>query len=200
MENQDKKREIIIEAAIKRFAHFGLAKTTMTEIASDLSLSKALLYYYFPDKLSLYTAVLESIINTVDKELAEGVSAIKDSEQAMFFFLDKRHEYVQKYYNIIDYIRVSGPDIPESILTILTKARDSEIALIAAAIQHGIDSRLLKKRDAGQAASLLMDAFMGMRYMAFNNKLPFQLSSTHFEDLLQRQKQLASIFLKGLEE
>lgn len=54
MENQDKKRILIIEAALKRFAHYGLSKTTMTEIAKDISFSKALLYYYFPDKLSLY--------------------------------------------------------------------------------------------------------------------------------------------------
>ena len=59
MDSQDKKRQLIIDSAIKRFAHFGLSKTTMTEIASDLSMSKALLYYYFPDKISLYSAVLE---------------------------------------------------------------------------------------------------------------------------------------------
>lgn len=47
--SQDLKREAIIEAAIKRFAHFGVGKTTMTEIGNDLSLSKASLYYYFPD-------------------------------------------------------------------------------------------------------------------------------------------------------
>src|SRR5690606_24609678 len=105
MDNQDKKRELIIEAALKRFAHFGLAKTTMTEIASDISLSKALLYYYFPDKISLYAAVLEHLINEVDAHLSAGVLAIKNSEEALVYFLDKRHEFIQKYYNLIDYLR-----------------------------------------------------------------------------------------------
>ena len=59
---QDKKREAIIEAAKKRFSHFGVGKTTMNEIADDLSISKASLYYYFPDKLNLYAAVLQTII------------------------------------------------------------------------------------------------------------------------------------------
>ena len=58
---QDQKQENIIQAAIKRFAHFGVSKTTMSEIAADLSLSKASLYYYFPDKLNLYAEVLRSI-------------------------------------------------------------------------------------------------------------------------------------------
>ncbi|MGI8637960.1 MAG: TetR/AcrR family transcriptional regulator, partial [Segetibacter sp.] len=42
---QDKKRDVIIQAAQKRFSHFGVDKTTMNEIADDLSISKASLYY-----------------------------------------------------------------------------------------------------------------------------------------------------------
>ena len=34
--NVDEKKFIILEAAKKRFAHFGMAKTTMAEIAKDL--------------------------------------------------------------------------------------------------------------------------------------------------------------------
>ena len=200
MENQDKKRELIIEAALKRFAHFGLAKTTMTEIASDLSLSKALLYYYFPDKISLYTAVLENIINEINTDLAKELVSIKDSKKALVYFLDKRHEYIQKYYNILDYIRVSGPDLPENISKILMKAKEIEIELITAVIQIGIDKKELKVSDAREAASLLMDAFMGMRYLVFSNKQPFQLPKEHFESLLDRHKKLGLIFLDGLRE
>jgi TetR/AcrR family transcriptional repressor of mexJK operon len=47
MGNADVKRIKILEAATRRFAHFGMAKTTMSEIAKDLNFSKALLYYYF---------------------------------------------------------------------------------------------------------------------------------------------------------
>ena len=63
MGNADVKRIKILEAATRRFAHFGMAKTTMSEIAKDLNFSKALLYYYFPDKNSLYSAVFEYVID-----------------------------------------------------------------------------------------------------------------------------------------
>lgn len=198
MENQDKKRELIIEAALKRFAHFGLAKTTMSEIASDLSFSKALLYYYFPDKISLYAAVLEHIIDETNATLSTGVKAFTNSCEALIFFLDKRHEFIQKYYNIIDYLRISGPDIPQSIIQILQKAKDAEVNLMSEAIKSDLDNKELTHAEALEAASLLMDAFMGMRYVAFSNKLPFQLPKGHFESLLDRQKKLSTIFLKGL--
>lgn len=198
MDNQDKKRQAIIDAAIKRFAHFGLAKTTMAEIASDLSLSKALLYYYFPDKISLYAAVLEIIISEFEKELSAGLGRFHDPKKALFFLLDKRQEFVQKYYNMLDYIRAAGHDLPESISLILENARNKEISLMASAIQKGIDNKQFKIKDANEAASLLMDAFIGMRYLVFSNKQQFQLSSEHFNILLDRQKKLGSIFLKGL--
>lgn len=54
---EDSKVVIILEAARKRFAHFGISKTTMNEIAADIGMSKASLYYYFPDKEKLFVAL-----------------------------------------------------------------------------------------------------------------------------------------------
>ena len=55
------KLDHILEAAIKRFSHFGVNKTTMTEIADDLAISKPALFYYFQDKNSLIAAVAEKL-------------------------------------------------------------------------------------------------------------------------------------------
>ena len=52
------KQQIIIDAARDRFAHFGFSKVTMDEIASDVELGKASLYYYFPTKEELFKAVI----------------------------------------------------------------------------------------------------------------------------------------------
>ena len=49
----------ILSAAQKRFGLYGLEKTSMKEIAADLGMSKASLYYYFPDKEGLFKAVVE---------------------------------------------------------------------------------------------------------------------------------------------
>ena len=51
------RREHILEAAVRRFAHFGVQKTTMTEIADDLGMSKEALFYYCTDKHSVTRAV-----------------------------------------------------------------------------------------------------------------------------------------------
>lgn len=198
MDNQDKKRQLIIDSAIKRFAHFGLSKTTMTEIASDLSMSKALLYYYFPDKISLYSAVLENIINEIDGELRKGVESIKSTDKAILYVLEKRQEYILKYSTILDYIRTAGSDLPENIQKIIENAKSSETHIITSVLQRGIDKGELKVQDAQESALLLMDALIGMRYIAFSQRKGFQIDQDQLHSLLHRQKKLALIFLKGL--
>jgi TetR/AcrR family transcriptional repressor of mexJK operon len=52
------KHAAILDAAQKRFARYGLTKVTMDEIAADLGISKAALYYYFPNKEDIYRNVV----------------------------------------------------------------------------------------------------------------------------------------------
>jgi len=194
MENQDKKKEVIIEAAIKRFAHFGLAKTTMTEIASDLSLSKALLYYYFPDKINLYAAVLEHLVKDIGDDIRQGLININSSIEALNFYLTERHNFLKKYSNVFEFIRTTSPEMPPLIASVLEKAKQTEIEQISTAIKKQENLSIT----ADEAALLLYDAFVGMRAPVFHSSKTFQLDIEVFETLLERQKKLGEIFLKGL--
>lgn len=57
MAEKDNVRSQIIEAAKKRFSHFGYAKTTMAEVATDCSMSPGNLYRFFPGKLDIAEAI-----------------------------------------------------------------------------------------------------------------------------------------------
>jgi AcrR family transcriptional regulator len=50
-------RSQIIDAAKRRFSHFGYGKTTMAEIAADCSMSPGNLYRFFPGKLDIAEAI-----------------------------------------------------------------------------------------------------------------------------------------------
>ena len=52
-------RDAILQAALAEFAQEGLAGARMDAIADSAGVNKALLYYYFHDKESLYGAVLD---------------------------------------------------------------------------------------------------------------------------------------------
>lgn len=56
MDEKAETRARILEAAGKRFMHYGYAKTTMSEIAADLKMSTGNLYRFYPSKLDIAEA------------------------------------------------------------------------------------------------------------------------------------------------
>lgn len=50
-------RQIILDAAMARFQHYGYAKTTMSEIAKDCGMSAGNIYRFFPSKLDIAEAM-----------------------------------------------------------------------------------------------------------------------------------------------
>mgnify|MGYP003575858484 CR=1 FL=1 len=199
MENQDKKRELIIEAALKRFAHFGLNKTTMNEIASDISFSKALLYYYFPDKLSLFAAVMDFIMAKIESEVQEGLKKQTSAYDAILFYLDKRQEFVRKYFNLLEFVVSTGPDLPPELSELFKRGRKAEENTVTAIIEQGNRSGAFKVSNPTEVSLILLDALAGMRFNYFSPTKSFYPEKMQFEQLLEKEKKLATIFFKGLQ-
>lgn len=57
------KGQQIVDAAIRRFIYYGIAKTTMEDIAQDIALAKPSLYHYFDSKNHLVRAVFDHVLN-----------------------------------------------------------------------------------------------------------------------------------------
>lgn len=71
MQNHDR-HTAILNAARERFGRHGLTKVTMDEIAADLGMSKAALYYYFPTKEDLY----RHVVAVEQRDFADRMEAI----------------------------------------------------------------------------------------------------------------------------
>jgi len=199
MMNADKKRTQILEAATRRFAHFGLAKTTMAEIAQDLSFSKALLYYYFPDKNALYAAVLEHVINQSFDEMGQAVAAIDDCHEAMMFASDKRIEFVTRYYNLLEYSISAVQQVPDVMACVLEDSKDKERSMLANILKKGVETGELQVDDVNEAAEILLFALVGMRFSILKDiKGMLFPTKEEFDGILALQKKMATIFLKGL--
>ncbi|HEV2708673.1 MAG TPA: TetR/AcrR family transcriptional regulator [Edaphobacter sp.] len=61
----DKTRERILRAALQEFSAHGLAGARTDAIAEAATVNKALLYYYFKNKESLYDAAFKAVIDRV---------------------------------------------------------------------------------------------------------------------------------------
>lgn len=196
--SQDLKRDAIIEAAIKRFAHFGVAKTTMTEIATDLSISKALLYYYFPDKLNLYAAVLKSITEETGARDEESITSEKDPSKAIQTFLERRTDFIIRYYNILEYLKTASSNMTDELKSLFDFFRKHELGRIISIIEKGKNAKRFKIEDVKGAAELYFDCMQGLRATILTHNPNFFPDKKQFQAILKKEKQFTEIFFKGL--
>ena len=198
MENQDKKRLLIINAALKRFAHYGLAKTTMTEIAKDIAFSKALLYYYFPDKLSLYVSVIEHLMHSISKDLLKSVERTTTCSEGVLMLLQKRQGYIQKYYNLLEYAKTVGPELPEDLSEKFNKARAFELKIISSLFQKGIVNGEFSIEEPILTTEIFIEALAGIHFNILNKDRSMFPGKDQFKQIFIKEKKFADIFLAGL--
>lgn len=95
----DAKKEQIIQSALRRFAHYGFDKTTMSEIAADMNITKANLYYYYPDK----NALIKDVITFLSEESLKQQYTVIDEYngnlvETLCEVLECRAERLKRYY------------------------------------------------------------------------------------------------------
>ena len=107
-EKPSKEREKpIIEAARKRFAHYGFSKVTMEEIAADAEMGKASLYYYFPTKEELFSALsfrpIQNAASQTLKYVQKGYRRIfgKVWNEFILKFSFGKHSFEQFQFNFL---------------------------------------------------------------------------------------------------
>ena len=199
-EQQDIKREKILEAAYEQFLHYGYSNTTMNAIAGSLSLSKALLYYYFPDKSQLYIAVTRKLASEYLKILQDGVSKITDLKEACVFQRDHHHNFRLNNYNFFDYIMLNEQNMPDAIWEIVDDIRQAEMNLLGDVVIAETERGNIKPVDNPQEiVGLLLDALHGVRVgsAAYNKKNSFPRKE-HLDEIHNKRLLLIDIFIKGL--
>ncbi|RPD48841.1 TetR/AcrR family transcriptional regulator [Paracnuella aquatica] len=195
--SHDKKRDAIIDAALRRFAHFGVAKTTMAEIGADLAISKASLYYYFPDKINLYAAVLKSIVDKSEREDGPAVDAEPDPAKAMELFLERRTEFIIKYYNILEFLR-HKTGAPEELVPVFEDVKERELRRINAIVERGAAQGIFAINNPEDKARLLFECLEGLRHIHLERQSSFFPDKSKFQAILHREKEFSQIFLNGL--
>jgi TetR/AcrR family transcriptional regulator len=71
----EESRAAILRAAAKEFSEFGIAGARTDAIAREARVNKALLYYYFEDKETLYSAVLDHAFSAMKDKVFEALDS-----------------------------------------------------------------------------------------------------------------------------
>ena len=192
------KVKMILEASQKRFGLFGIEKTSMREIADDLKLSKASLYYYFPDKESLYKAVVEKEQAEFISNISVKISSITDPELLLLEYAGTRLSYFRTLLNLsrLRFESYSGlkPGFRESIRVF----KESEKDIISKIFEKGISGGIFFIGDTDQTASLFLDLLKGLRVTVVNEKETLFIEQDEYELLLRKTIAFTKIFIRGI--
>ncbi|UKJ09036.1 TetR/AcrR family transcriptional regulator [Solitalea lacus] len=194
----DDKQDLIVEAALKRFAHYGPAKTTMNEIADDLRLSKALIYYYFPDKASLFTAVLEKILDDYFLEISCEANHAKSVEIALMNLNEVRHEFFTRYFLNMGLNRNFLEGNKNTIDKVVIKAMNREKNFVAELFEKANASGEMVINKIEEKAELYLDLIKGIRfsYIMPGSCTPL-LDSATMQEINKKHQLLTEIFIKA---
>lgn len=191
-------RERILEAALKRFTHYGSAKTTMNEIAEDLGCSKASLYYYFPDKKGLHRAVLMKIAENFFAELEAVAENIVSAEATLQQITEVRSNFIRRFCRL-ELFRILNETQPEEMQQVIREARERDDKLIARVIKAGVASGELQVEDPQGMAILYNQAMEGLRFTVLDRPPDYiDLSPEEVDQIMAKQQLLSDIFIKAL--
>jgi len=188
----------ILEAAQKRFGVFGIEKTSMREIANDLKLSKASLYYYFPDKESLYKAVVEKEQNEFIVNISERILTILEPQQLLCEYAIARLSYFRTLLNLSRLRLEAYSDLKPAFRETIHIFKEKEKEIVIKIFEKGISTGKFSINDTDQTASLFLDLLKGLRVSVVNDKITLFIEEEEYEVLLEKTIAFTEIFVKGL--
>jgi len=189
---------MIIEASQRRFGRYGIEKTSMREIADDLKLSKASLYYYFPDKESLYKAVVEKEQDEFIEKISERILSIKEPEQLLLEYSIKRLSYFRTLLNLSRLRLEAFTGLKPGFRDTIQMFKEKEKEIIKRIFEKGIRTGTFFIEDTDQTAALFLDLLKGIRITLVNEKETLFIEQEEYDLLLEKTLAFTNVFIKGL--
>lgn len=158
------KHQIILDAAQKRFARYGLSKVTMDEIAQDIGMGKASLYYYFPTKESLFQAVIaremDKFITVMKALLQQDITA----GAKLTSYLENRFRYFRDLTNLSTLNCQTFYQMKPIFTDLYEQFARNELELIQSVVEEGRRTGEFQIPDGSETARLLLHLLRGLRF------------------------------------
>src|SRR5713226_8619781 len=90
----EESRAAILQAAVREFSREGVAGARTDAIARAAGVNKALLYYYFEDKETLYGAVLDQVFGGLKQSIEEALSSDLPPREKLLAYVAAHFDYI----------------------------------------------------------------------------------------------------------
>ncbi|HUN67103.1 MAG TPA: TetR/AcrR family transcriptional regulator [Bacteroidota bacterium] len=191
-------RKQILESALRQFGHFGFSKVTMNDIAAEIGMGKATLYYYFPTKEELFQAVLENehrqFICSLEDAAAKKGSAAKKIRHYVAMKMD--NFYNMTNLNIADFRNwhTVKPFLQETY----QRFADEEQAIIGHFLKGGMDAGDFTVTPVERISYALLQVLRGLRCHFLRSIEGPRVDPEKFQQLKQEALFVTDLILNGL--
>jgi len=194
------KKQHIIDVALKRFSHFGINKTTMSEIAEDISASKASLYYYFPDKTALVLGVIKHLIDEASRAFNQLLDSPLTIIEVLNKFLEIKKNFFEKHYLLHVTMGIADSNLnTEEINALGQYAEKKELEIISKAFAKAIVTKQLVTFDVTKTSHIYFTVLKGIAMVAISKSSNKDIPEISiFSEIYEKQKIASTIFVNGL--
>lgn len=150
----------ILDAASRRFLHYGYNKTTMSEIAADCNMSPGNLYRYYPSKLDIAEGFVRRLRSDHLAELRAAAlpAGLSTPERLRTYFRTKLRLAYDRFHD-----RPKAYELSQEILkeraSFATEWEAAEARIIEDILSRGAAAGDLNLPDRARLARLLQDVF-----------------------------------------
>jgi TetR/AcrR family transcriptional regulator len=196
--NGHMKREQILDAAQRHFSHYGFSKVTMNEIAAELGMGKASLYYYFPTKEELFQAVLTSKHEDFLREIQTVQGTTLPAAKKIRMYIGMRMDYFRDVLNLnlVDFQHWQS--IRPHLKTTFTKFAQREYRVIREMVSEGVQRGEFEGRSVDKNARALLQIMRGVRCQFIRSVEGPLVPIGELKTLKREMLFIGDIFLKGI--
>lgn len=95
----EESRAAILQAALREFSREGVAGARTDAIARAAGVNKALLYYYFKDKDTLYAAALDQVFGGLTQSILPALSSDLPPREKLLAYVGAHFDYIASHPN-----------------------------------------------------------------------------------------------------
>jgi AcrR family transcriptional regulator len=192
------KEALILDAAQKRFALYGINKVTMDEIAEDIGMGKASLYYYFKTKEEVFRGV-------ISREQEEFFRIMNDVAKQKLFIGDKLRAYVSQriklsnqFLNLTAFNYKSWLDAKPICKDLFDSFVNKERQLLITIFKEAQESGEIIIASPEKVAHLVLHLLEGLRLRLFGGTAMHAMQPPSYDEFEKEVQLLVETLLYGI--
>lgn len=192
------KEKAIIDAARERFAHYGFSKVTMEEIALDVELGKASLYYYFPTKEDIFKAVIYREQNELKENIEQLLQKPETASNKLREYVKLRMQFFRDLINLGTLSVHSYMDNKSVFKKLFVDFEKAELILINKIIDEGIRTKEFISLYKDDISVVFLHILQGLRCRILRSAKGRELDKKTRDHLQSEMKIATEIFINGI--